>query len=312
MGEEYKSLAHGLVLRNNIGVLGGFAHNVAVLVLYNEYLLGLGHVCNHDIAHASEDGAVDVLAGSSGGLRAVVVEVEGLAGSGGVVVVVEVLGEHVPGLEADAEYFRVINLGHAHKVKEAGEEGLLALSGLKDLEVSLDKAGEEEREALDEDAVLLGAVLKGRREVGLGCEYLTKAREEAGKELAEERVVLRLQILQVANLSEALKRVVAEERLREELVQQHLNQRRLEDEAQRDPRQKPLQRLQRHAQQTGSLAVLQDELAQMVYRGELPVQTLLHAPHLLRHHLISREVEHFLGKQLQDLHVVLAQDFRCL
>mmetsp|Transcript_12875 Transcript_12875/g.43019 ORF Transcript_12875/g.43019 Transcript_12875/m.43019 type:complete len:204 (-) Transcript_12875:1335-1946(-) len=44
-------LAHRLVLRNGLGVLCHLAHNLAVLVLDDQNLLGLGHARDHDEAH---------------------------------------------------------------------------------------------------------------------------------------------------------------------------------------------------------------------------------------------------------------------
>ena len=58
--------------------------------------------------------------------------------------------------------------------------------------MGLEEAAEEERQALDEDAVVLGAVLEGRAEGGLGGEDARRGWVmKPGEELAEERIVLR-------------------------------------------------------------------------------------------------------------------------
>eukprot|EP00957_Ditylum_brightwellii_P009458 713992-Ditylum_brightwellii.AAC.1 len=89
---------------------------LSAVAVEDEYLLRLGHVYNHNTVHTSEDRVVDVLAECSKELHAIVVEVDRLARSRGIVV------------------------GYVYKVEEASEEGLLTLIDLKDLEVRLDKA----------------------------------------------------------------------------------------------------------------------------------------------------------------------------
>mmetsp|Transcript_29229 Transcript_29229/g.84964 ORF Transcript_29229/g.84964 Transcript_29229/m.84964 type:complete len:271 (+) Transcript_29229:1739-2551(+) len=177
MGQKYQRFPHSLVLGDDVGILGRFADNVAVLIFHNEDLLGLGHIGNHHLPNAGEDGAVHELpAGptvgrtvAAGTAAAEVENVRSRPDRGLVLVLglVQVLRQHVPRLEADAEYLRVRHLRYADQVEHPGEEGLLAFGRLQYLEMGLEEAGKEQGQPLDEDAVIVGSILEGRPEVCL-------------------------------------------------------------------------------------------------------------------------------------------------
>jgi len=80
----------------------------------------------------------------------------------------------------------------------------------------------------------------------------------------------------------------------------------LEHVARRDPRQKPLQALERGDQQRRPRGVLQNEIAQVEDLREFLVQALAHGARLFACELLLAKVEHLLGQQPQNLHVVLA------
>ena len=323
VGQEHQRLPHGLVLSDDVGVLGRFADDVAVLVLDDEDLLGLGHVGDHHLPDAGEDGTVhEFPAGTAANAvgrpvaaRSAAAEVEdvGPRPDGRLELVlglVQVLGQHVPRLEADAKDLRVGHLGHADQVEHTGEEGLLTFGRFQYLEMGLEEPRQEQGEALDEDAVVLGPVLKGRTEVGLRGEDAVEAGDEAGEQLPEEGIVLRIEVGEVADLREAFQGIVPKERLGKELVEEGIDELGLKDEAEGDPGEESLEGLEGHPQEARPLAVLEDELAQLVDLGEFRVERFLHLFHLFGHHLIAGEVEDLLRQQLEDLHVVLAQHLR--
>mmetsp|Transcript_1810 Transcript_1810/g.4485 ORF Transcript_1810/g.4485 Transcript_1810/m.4485 type:complete len:410 (-) Transcript_1810:485-1714(-) len=224
---------------------------------------------------------------------------------------VEILRQHVPRLEADAEDFGVTDLADSDEVEESGDEDLVRLRRLQDFEMRLDESREEERQFLDEEPIVLRATVEGRLQRRFRGEYFGELLEELGEELAEERVVLRLQVLQRADLREAIERVVAEHGFREEF-EEDVDELRLEYESQRNPREEALQGLQSHPEQAGRLGMLEDEEAELEDELELAVEGLLEALDLFRDHLIPGKVEDLLRKQLEYLHVVLAEHLRAL
>ncbi len=61
VAEVDQRLVHGLVACQGVGVLHGFPHNVAILILHNNDLLGLRHACNHQPTQLGQDTVVQVL-----------------------------------------------------------------------------------------------------------------------------------------------------------------------------------------------------------------------------------------------------------
>lgn len=97
----------------------------------------------------------------------------------------------------------------------------------------------------------------------------------------------------------------------EELGDEGGDERRLEDVAQRDPREKPLQRPQSDDDQTrGGRSEGEHLLAEPEYLGELVVERGLEEVHLRGGHRLPREVEDLLRQKPQDLHIVLADLLR--
>ena len=91
-------------------------------------------------------------------------------------------------------------------------------------------------------------------------------------------------------------------------VQQNVNHRGLENESKGDPVQEAEQSLQRRLDQRGLLRLFQDLLAELEDLGELARHLVFQVFRLRLGHMLSREVEDLLGEQLQDNHVVLAEE----
>lgn len=128
MGEVYEALAYRLVELDSVTLLDKLADDLALVVLHDEHFLGAHHLFNHDDAEIGEDLLVLVLP------QRVVVEqrriwcsgrCQGAHGEEGVGVcegqrlhlLVELLHELEPVVEADFEDFSVVNLRDADEVK---------------------------------------------------------------------------------------------------------------------------------------------------------------------------------------------------
>mmetsp|Transcript_65135 Transcript_65135/g.114913 ORF Transcript_65135/g.114913 Transcript_65135/m.114913 type:complete len:718 (-) Transcript_65135:1341-3494(-) len=65
VGQVHNGLAHGLVLRNHFGIFGLLTHDLAVVVFYNDHLLWLGHVVNHQYSQVVQNALIERLLASS-------------------------------------------------------------------------------------------------------------------------------------------------------------------------------------------------------------------------------------------------------
>ena len=200
--QVHQRLAHRLVLRDHLRVLGLLPHDVPRLVLHHQHLLRLGHPRDHHHAHARQHGRVQLL--PRGGAHARVgrpaqrqwPRARARARAPVLHVAhVEVLREEVPVVEADLEDLLLGHLRDAHQVGHAREQGLVALGHLQALEVEAEEGAEEEREALDEEAVHLVLVVEGRREVRVRRDHRGELLQEGEVQLLEQRLVLRVHVL---------------------------------------------------------------------------------------------------------------------
>lgn len=112
--------------------------------------------------------------------------------------------------------------------------------------------------------------------------------------------------LQTSNLRQALECHISEFGHLQEASSQQRNEVRLEDVAERDPVAEPEQRLQRRLDQTRLGGCVQNLLTELEDLRELITHCLLEISGLGRGHLLGRVVEHLLGQETQDNHVVFA------
>ncbi len=128
--------------------------------------------------------------------------------------------------------------------------------------------------------------------VDVGEEAL-EVRVVGRRDVAREALVDRADV-ERADLGEAREHVVAEGGLRQELVDERLDEARLEDVPERDPIEELEERLE-GADEEGRLGrVGHDELAQLEDQREVVVERLLQLLRLRRGHLVAREVEDLL------------------
>mmetsp|Transcript_2101 Transcript_2101/g.4796 ORF Transcript_2101/g.4796 Transcript_2101/m.4796 type:complete len:390 (+) Transcript_2101:2227-3396(+) len=307
MREVDQRLAHRLVQRHHLDILQVLLDDLAVLVLDDQHLLGLGHALDEEAANLRED-------------RGVGLEARGLLQRVALrqherrhralhldLLVVQVVGEEVPVLGADLENLVVLHLRDVHQVLQPLDEVPRELLGLEDREVGLEDGGEEECEALHKllPLVALLVVLLDR----VGLDDAREVGDEVGVHLLHFGVVLGVHALRVdrRHLRQALQRVAPELRLREELVEEHVDEGSLERVVERDPEQEAQEALQRRLQRDHVLRVLHDKLAELVDELELLGEALLERLDLLRGELLERELKDLLAQQPQDLHVVPAQ-----
>mmetsp|Transcript_4868 Transcript_4868/g.10580 ORF Transcript_4868/g.10580 Transcript_4868/m.10580 type:complete len:233 (+) Transcript_4868:2178-2876(+) len=226
--------------------------------------------------------------------------------------VVEVGGEHVPVLEADLEDLHVLDVRNGHEQPHRTlQQGRVCLRGLlRDWQVLPEEASEEERQVADEGLVVGGALGVGAGHVGVWrhhrrrlaphahaqrrrhlCEEHFKARVVRGTDFARERLVDGPNV-ERANLGQARKHVVPKSRQRQEVVHESLDERRLENVAERDPVEKLEQRLERADEQRLLRRMAQDVLAKLEDEREVGVERLLQLLCLCAGHLVARKVEH--------------------
>mmetsp|Transcript_48320 Transcript_48320/g.114984 ORF Transcript_48320/g.114984 Transcript_48320/m.114984 type:complete len:515 (+) Transcript_48320:2151-3695(+) len=306
MREVHQRLAHRLVQRHHLDVLEVLLDNLAVLVLHHQHLLGLRHPVDQHPPHLGEDRRVGgearglgVRRHRGGERRHRPLQLD--------LLVVEIVREEVPVLRADLEDLVVVHLGDVDEVLETLDQVPHQLLGLEDRQVGLEDGGEEEGEALHEllaGNALVVVLLDRRRLDDVG-----EVGDEVGVHLLHFRVVLCVHALRVdrRNLGEALQGVAAELRLREELVEKHVDERRLKHIVQRHPEEEAEEALEGGLEGGGVLGVLHHELAQLVDQLELLGEALLEAFDLARRQLLQRELEHLLRQELEDLHVVAAE-----
>mmetsp|Transcript_27650 Transcript_27650/g.70460 ORF Transcript_27650/g.70460 Transcript_27650/m.70460 type:complete len:1163 (-) Transcript_27650:210-3698(-) len=328
-------LAHSLVERDGVGVAHRLAHDLAILVLDDEHLLRLGHPRHEQHAQLREHRRVQLPTRRRRRReRRLRMRRDGheherrLRGRLELALgVVEVGREEVPVLEADFEDLLVLDLGdldeQVHRrlqQRRVGRRGALG-----DREVLPEKAGEEEAEVLYERLVRVRAHRVRVRHVGVGQHHRRRrasdayrdGRRDFGEESLEVAVVRRAHVagerlvdgadVERADLGEAGEDVVAEGGLRQELVDERLDELSFKDVPERDPVEKLEQSLERADEQRGLRRVGHDVLAELEDERKVGVERLLQLLRLRRRHLVAREVEDLLGQELEDDHVVLAQ-----
>ena len=306
MREVNQSLAHNLVLHQDVVILQSFSHDVPIFILYDQNLLRFGHARDHQQAQFAKRRGVqhstvyaslvlsdDISAES---------EVPGIAALG-----LEHIAHHeVPVIEANLEHFRFVHVRNVQKILDADEHRLLQLGGrFQEHDVSFEKLSEEDAQVLHKRLLVI-------RTVGVRLGDVHAARQDAqqvfhgdGVELDEVRVVFRLDV-QTTNLRQTEECDVAIRRIGRER-EQGVQQRRLEDVTERYPRQERVERRERRLYQLWFLRMRQDKLAQLVNHLELAVQRSLQRSNFVLRHLPSTEIENFLRQQFQDAHAVFAQ-----
>ena len=102
-------------------------------------------------------------------------------------------------------------------------------------------------------------------------------RDEVRVHLLHFGVILSIHALRVdgRNLSKALQRVAAEVRLREELVQKHVDQRCFKHVVQRNPEEESEEALQGRLQRGDILGVLHHKFAELIDQLEFPCEAFL-------------------------------------
>lgn len=172
------------------------------------------------------------------------------------------------------------------------------------------EVAEEESEVLDELLVSRVAL----RVCGLEIQAQGDKGGDGGQDLSEhldQLLVVRAGLarpagLQTTNLCQALECHVPELGYLQEARAQRLDKRRLEDVAQRDPVAEAEKRLEGGLDQTRLCGGVQDLLAELEDLRELGAHGSLEVASLCGRHLVGRVVEHLLGEETEDDHVVLA------
>jgi len=127
--------------------------------------------------------------------------------------------------------------------------------------VRLNESTEKEGKSLYEQAIFLGSILKGRRQVCVGRKDFTEANEKACKEFLKQRIEVGLQIGKVPDFKETFQGIITEKRLGKELIEKSIDEMRLKDKTQWNPCEKTLQSLKSSSQQARSLTMLKNEFA---------------------------------------------------
>mmetsp|Transcript_91 Transcript_91/g.299 ORF Transcript_91/g.299 Transcript_91/m.299 type:complete len:538 (-) Transcript_91:749-2362(-) len=255
--QEDQGLPHGLVLGDDLRVPLGLAHNVPVLVLDHQNLLGLGHLANHHRPDPVQErlGSVRLALPRRRHTTAAT------KGQRGALPRAELGRRRVqfarkipPVVEADFKNLVVLQLRNADQVEQPMVQGTLVLRGLQKGQVGLEKVRQEEGKELDELFIRVGVVIEcsnGRR---VRLDDLRDLVEELDVHLDKHGVVLL--VLEGGDLREALNGRVPEHRNRKELFHEEQDQRRLEDVAKRNPGQEALEGDEGAIQERRALAAL--------------------------------------------------------
>ena len=128
VGEVNEAFPDGLVQLHGIAFLDELAHNLSLVVFDNQDFLGANHALNHDDAQVGQDLVVLVLpervvheqrgvGGAAAGHAAANGHERVQVGNGQLLhLLVELLDELQPVVEADLEDFAVVNLGYPNQV----------------------------------------------------------------------------------------------------------------------------------------------------------------------------------------------------
>lgn len=161
----------------------------------------------------------------------------------------------MPSLQTNPKNLRIRHLRNPHKIKQPLHQILLTLWRFQNLQMSLEEPTQKQRQPLNKDTILLRPILKRWRQVRLRGKHHPQPLQESTEKLPKERIILRIQILQIPNLCKTVKGIISKHGLGKEFVQERIYQVRLKDKSERDPGEKPLQGLKCHLQQRWTLTM---------------------------------------------------------
>mmetsp|Transcript_23028 Transcript_23028/g.68544 ORF Transcript_23028/g.68544 Transcript_23028/m.68544 type:complete len:597 (-) Transcript_23028:505-2295(-) len=311
--EVDQRLTHHLVERDLVRVLLLSTDDVTLLVLLDGDLRRLRHLGDEDTANLGEHRAVELhLVGAAERVHAVAA-VEQQRRRGVVrlallhllVLQEDPRAEGLPELHADLE--RLLVRAHRDADQVVQRRNHVRLLSLHRRHVVLQEPRQEQShlvvEDLPEDPLRTRELRAGLRRVLGELLHLLDDPLEAPHEL---RLILLHTLMQARDLVETLGAFDPVLQRVPEVDQQGLDEVGLEDVAQRDPLQEIGERRQRRRQERhlhgarGGHVALEDEVAQLVDRGELRVQRLFQPRQLPGDHVRLAEREDLLAQQVQD------------